>query len=64
MYIIYIMKFINFLILIFYVASIRSMAFSVDSNYLATGSGDHTVKLIDLQSKTICHHFKNIHRGT
>ncbi len=40
---------------------IRSVAFSGDGKYLATGSSDKTVNLIDLQSKTIYHRFVNIH---
>ena len=39
------------------------MAFSGDGKYLATGSRDKTVNLIDLQSKTIYHRFDNIHSG-
>ncbi len=37
------------------------MAFSCDGKYLATGSGDKTVNLIDLQSKEIYHKFDNTH---
>ncbi len=37
------------------------MAFS--DKYLATGSSDNTVNLIDIQSKTIYHKFDNIHES-
>jgi WD40 repeat protein len=37
------------------------VAFSGDGKYLATGSWDKTVNLIDLHSKTIYHRFDNIH---
>ncbi len=37
------------------------MAFS--DKYLATGSWDNTVNLIDIQSKTIYHKFDNIHKS-
>ncbi len=37
------------------------MAFS--DKYLATGSWDYTVNLIEIQSKTIYHKFDNIHSG-
>ena len=37
------------------------MAFSGDGKYLATGSYDKTVNLIDLKTKKIYHKFNNIH---
>ncbi len=46
---------------IHYVGWIYSVAFSGDGKFLATGSYDKTVNLIDLQSKTIYHTFDNIH---
>ena len=39
------------------------MAFSGDGKFLATGSNDKAVNLIDLQSKKIYHKFDNIHTG-
>lgn len=39
------------------------MAFSPNGKYLATGSADKTVNLIDIQSKTIYHKFNNLHEG-
>ncbi len=39
------------------------MAFSPDSQYLATGSIDEKVNLIFIKSKTVCHKFANIHTG-
>ena len=37
------------------------MAFSADGKYMATGSDDKTVNLIDIQSKKIYHKFDDIH---
>ena len=37
------------------------MAFSPNGKYLATGSLDNTVNLIEIESKTIYHKFDKIH---
>lgn len=37
------------------------MAFSGDNKYLATGSDDKILNLINLQSKTLCHKFRYFH---
>ncbi len=42
---------------------VKSLAISVNGKYLATGSWDATVNLIDIQSKKISQKFKNIHFG-
>ena len=39
------------------------MVFSGDGKYLATGSVDNTVNLIDLKAKKIYHKFNNILSG-
>ncbi len=46
-----------------YIDGIESVAFSPDSQYLATASRDEKVNLIDIKSKTIYHKFANIHTG-
>ncbi len=37
------------------------MAFSPNGKYLATGSWDKTLNLLDIESKTIYHKFNKIH---
>ncbi len=37
------------------------MAFSPNGKYLATGSSDRTVNLLEIESKTIYHKFDKIH---
>ncbi len=44
-----------------YLDVITCVGFS--DKYLATGSWDKTVNLIDIQSKTIYHKFEKIHNG-
>ncbi len=39
------------------------MAFSLNGKYLATGSYDETVNLLEIESKTIYHKFDKIHSG-
>ncbi len=44
-----------------YIDEICSLSISGNGKYMATGSYDITVKLIDIQSKKIIQKFKNIH---
>lgn len=40
---------------------LRYFLFSPNGKYLATGSEDNTVNLLEIESKTICHNFDEIH---
>ncbi len=46
-----------------YIDPVYSVVFSPNGKYLATGSDDKTVNLLDIESKTIYHKFDNIHSG-
>ncbi len=46
-----------------YIDVVRSVALSNDGKYLATGSRDNMVNLINIQSKMIYHKFDNLHTG-
>ncbi len=58
----------EFLILILFLnillGDILSIAFSLDSQYLVTGSDDTTIKLIDVKNLNVIHTFENVHSGT
>lgn len=56
----FILIFIDELYIIDYVYIV---VFSPDNQYLASGSLDQTVNLIDIQSKTLYFKFDNIHSG-
>ncbi len=59
---IYINVFIQALLLMnVLIEGISSLAFSSNGKYLATGSWDNNINIIDLKSKTIYHKFDNIH---
>ena len=43
--------------------SVNSISFSMDSEYMVTGSSDKTNNLIQIQSKKVIHKFDSIHTG-
>ncbi len=42
---------------------VLSVAFSLDSQYLVTGSADTTINLIDVQNLEVIHTFEEVHSG-
>ncbi len=43
-----------------YIGAVKSIAFSPDGKYIASGREDSVVNLIDTEKMEICHVFKDI----
>ncbi len=46
-----------------YIDAVRTVKFSPNSEYLATGSSDTTINLIDVNTRQLIHKFEGIHTG-
>ena len=55
--------FIHFYNLLSFLDWVYSVAFSPDGKYLATGSRDNTVSIIDMNQKSLLKKFDDLHTG-
>jgi len=42
---------------------ITSVTVTYDNRYVISGSWDESIKVFDLQTKQLVHHFENAHKG-
>ena len=42
---------------------VHSLAVTSDNKFLISGSQDMSIKIFDLQTKELVHHFENAHKG-